>query len=148
MGQSRRLQIRLNPNWEEVTNPKTLTFMRRGRTNNNAFQVSFAISASRKPHLMIPTSTVVTWAEGIGGSVIKVSSGEVRFGEYASATFTWNEFVYCQAWFLTDGVDTVQSTFICDGPPSLIELSEVAEMATRMTFAEVAQSNKRRWWRL
>jgi hypothetical protein len=144
MGGARSLQLQLNANWEEVMwvskFPVYMTYMRKGRTNNNALQVGVAINTSDVRPEINPEKFIVTWVEGIGGEVVKMSSSESGFGKMASATFSARDFAHCQAWFSTDGVDIIQATFICDGPLGADELTEVSEMVRSMNLGEAAPS--------
>jgi hypothetical protein len=141
MGEARSLRLHLNPNWEEVKGVSNVpTYMRKGRTNNNALQVSFAITTSR-PEIN-PEKFIIVWVEDIGGEVGEVSSSESSFGKMASATFSAGDFAHCQAWFSTDGVNIIQATFICDGRPSADELAEVSEMVRSTNLGEAAPSKK------
>jgi hypothetical protein len=148
MGWVRSLQIRLHANWEEIKGAsKTPTYMRKVRANNNAFQVSVAIRTSDVRAEIDPEKFVVAWVKRIGGQVVEVSSSESDFGKMASATFSARDFAHCQAWFSTDGADTIQATFICDRTPSADELAEVSEMVRSMSLGKSAPS-KNRGWRL
>jgi hypothetical protein len=145
MGEARSLRLHLNPNWEEVKGVSNVpTYMRKGRTNNNALQVSFAITTSDARPEINPEKVIVAWVERIGGEVVEVSSSESSFGKMASATFSARDFAHCQAWFSTDGVNIIQATFICDGPPSADELAEVSEMVRSTNLGEAAPSKKHR----
>jgi hypothetical protein len=126
--------------------PPTLTYMRKGRTNNNALQVSVLSNASDVRLDIDPERVIVAWVKRIGGEVVEVSSSELGLGKMASATFSARDFAHCQAWFSTDGADTIQATFICDGAPSVDELAEVSEIVHSMNFGETTPSKKRDWW--
>jgi hypothetical protein len=144
MGEARSLRLHLNPNWEEVKEVSDLpTYMRKGRTNNNALQVSFLTTTSDVHPEFNPEKFIVGWVEYIGGEVVEVWSSESSFGKMASATFCARNFAYCQAWFSTDGTDIIQATFICDGRPGADELAEVSEMVRSTNLGEVAPSKKR-----
>jgi hypothetical protein len=145
MDSARSLQFRLNPNWEEIKEiSETPTYMRKGRTNNNALQVSVLINTSDKRPEIDPERVIVAWVKRIGGKAVEISpsDSESCFGKAASATFSARDFAYCQAWFSTDGADLIQATFICDGSPSADELSEVSEMVRTMNLGEAIPSKK------
>jgi hypothetical protein len=139
MGGERSLQFRLNANWEEIKGASaTPTYMRKGRMNNNALQVSVGINVSDVRPKIDPERVVVAWVDRIGGKAIEVWSSQSGFGKMASATFSARDFAHCQAWFSTDGTDIIQVTFICDGSPSAAELAEVSEMVRSMNLGEAA----------
>jgi hypothetical protein len=147
MGRARSLQLQLNVNWEEIKGvSKTLTYMRKGRTNNNALQISsLSITSDVRPEID-PEEFIVAWVERIGGKVVEVLSSESGLGKMAFATFSARGFAHCQAWFSTDGADTIQATFICDAQPSTDELAEVSEIVRSMNLDEAAPSKKCGWW--
>jgi hypothetical protein len=143
MDTARSLQFRLNPSWEEIEGiSETPTYMRKGRTNNNALQVSVLINTSDICPEIDPERVIVAWVKRIGGKAVEISPSESCFGKAASATFSARDFAYCQAWFSTDGADLIQATFICDGSPSADELSEVSQMVRTMNLGEAIPLKK------
>jgi hypothetical protein len=140
MSSARSLQLRPNANWEQIKGvSETATYMRKGRKNNNALQVSVLINTSDAQPEIDPERVVFAWVKRIGAKATEISSSESSFGKTASATFSAKDFAYCQVWFSTDGADTIQATFICDGPPGSDELMEVSEMVRSMNLGETVQ---------
>jgi hypothetical protein len=120
----------------------TLTYKRKARTNNNALQVSVLSNTSSVRPKVDAEKLIVAWVERSGGKVVEVSSPKSGLSQMASATFPERDFAY-QAWFWTDGADTIQATFICDAPPGADELAGVPEVVSSMHLGEAAPSKKR-----
>jgi hypothetical protein len=129
--------LALNENWELVANASgPPTFMRKGRRNNNALQISKAINKDGKP--LVPEPDVEKIAEAsvarFGGKPTRIFSGVCHFGKFGSAVFAVNNFAHCQIWSITDGVHFLTATFICDSSPAAEELSEVEKMVMSLTL--------------
>jgi hypothetical protein len=146
MSKDRPFHFELDRNWEAITGPRVSTYMRKGRDNNNALQVSFTINTSNVHPQIDPEEVVAAWVEHIGGAVIETSSSCSAFGKTASATFSARDLIYCQAWFSTDDIDTIQATFLCDGQPSDAELAEVSQMVHSMRLGAAEPTKKSGWW--
>jgi len=146
MAEDRHLLIELDGNWEAVAGPKTCSYMRKGRINNNALQVSIAVNNSNARLQIEPEELIVAWVQRIGGSNMRVSPCQSQFGKMVTVTFSAGDFAHCRAWFSTDGMSTIQATFICDGQPSDAELTEVSQMARSMRLAQAKPTKKSGWW--
>ena len=140
----------LNPSWERVDNPSVpFTFMRMGRSNSNALQISFAWNKERK-HLDKNTTVEILASklveDQLNGIPLRKYAGNCRYGKFASIIFSAENFAHCQVWFISNGIHFLAATFICDAPPALEELAEAEAMALSLCFKEPPK--KRRWWPL
>jgi len=129
--------LALSANWELVRDPLQIpAFMRKGRGNNNALQISTSINKDGK--LLVPEPDVEKIAEAsvsrLGGKPTRIFSGVCEFGKFGSAIFAAKDFAHCQLWSITDGIHFLTATFICDALPTAEEMSEVEKMMMSLTL--------------
>jgi hypothetical protein len=138
-----------------VNNPSgPPTFMRKGRLNNNAFQISFAWNEKGKPLSKdIPVEMLARdlVEKQLKGKPLQEFAGDCRYGNFVSVVFSAETFSHCQVWCVTNGIHLIFATFICETPPTPSELNEVEEMALSLHFKESAGKDytprpKRLWW--
>jgi len=129
--------LALNENWELVGNAsQPPAFMRKGRINNNALQISTSINKEEKPLMPEPDVEKIAGASvaRFGGKPTKVFNGVCRFGKFGSSVFAVNNFAHCQIWSITNGVHFLTATFICDSAPTAEEMNEVEQMVMSLTL--------------
>ncbi len=139
------------PNWELVpTGGRIPAYMRKGRTNNNALQVSTLSTHEGQTLELDLAETVAKWTQALGGRVISTVEGDCSFGKYAKAEFEKAGFSHCEVWQLSDGQSVLSVTYICDAPPTVPELEEVRNMAlSAYRFAGASEIVQPRspWWK-
>jgi hypothetical protein len=123
------------------------TLMKKIRQDNNALQISSMQNRQRTklappPDVeRIAATMAAKFAEKIGGNVQETSSGTSRFGRYGSAVFSGSNFPYCQIWSLTDEIDLITATYICDSRPTVEEIEDVRQMVLSLTL--IAEPSKK-----
>jgi len=80
------------------------------------------------------------FAAKIGGIVQEISSGTSTFGRNGSAVFSGSKFPYCQIWSLTNEIDFITATYICDSRPTAEQIEDVRQMALSLTL--IAEAGK------
>jgi hypothetical protein len=113
---------------------------------HNALQISSMQSRQRAklappPDVKrIAATMAAEFAAKIGGTVQEISSGTSKFGRYGSAVFSGSKFPYCQIWSLTNEIDFITATYICDSRPTVEEIEDVRQMALSLTL--IAEAGK------
>ena len=140
-----RPQLSVNPNWELMEGDDYVvpTFMRKGRSANNVFQISAALNVEEKDLSggADLETLAARWVESLDGKSVEQSKGRCDFGEFASAVFTAHEFPYCQLWCISDNTHLLFVTFICEVPPTPEEQKEVEAMALSLTLSDRTQGS-------
>lgn len=140
----------VHKDWSPIHNPGGVwTLMKKNRQDNNCLQIS-SMRNRERTRLMPPpdvkrvaTTMAAKFAEKIGGNVHETSSGKSDFGRYGSAVFSAPKFPYCQIWSLTDEIDLITATYICDSRPTTEEMEDVRQMVLSLTL--VAEPSKELW---
>jgi hypothetical protein len=133
--------LAIHKDWETVENPGgPWTLMKRVRQDNNAVQISWMQNPKRTRLIPAPDVRYVAanmaekLAEKVGGKVAAISTGASQFGRYGTAAFAAQNFPYCQIWSLTDEIDFITVTYICDAQPTKEEIENVREMVLSLTL--------------
>lgn len=133
--------LAIHEDWGPIQNPGGVwTLMKKIRQDNNALQISSMqnrqqIKLAPPPDVeRIAATMAAKLAEKIGGNVHRTSSGPSRFGRYGCAVFSGARFPYCQIWSLTDGIDFITATYICDSRPAEEEIEDVRQMVLSLTL--------------
>lgn len=134
-------QLALHKDWDTIQNPSgPWTLMKKNRQDHNAIQISSMQNQERtrlnpKPDVE-HVATVMAGKLGakIDGNLRETSSGTSKFGRYGTAVFSGPKFPYCQIWALTDEIDFITATYICDAQPALQEIEDVREMVLSLTL--------------
>jgi hypothetical protein len=74
------------------------------------------------------------FAAELEGTVHETSSGTATFGRYGTACFSSPKFPYCQIWSLTNEIDLITATYICDFQPAPPEIEDVRQMVLSLTL--------------
>ena len=142
-----RLDMEVNSSWEKIEGVSSIpTFMRKGRGDENALQISWISIPKDKPVQMDVEEFAIEWAKSIGGVVQRTSNGAARYGKFGSAIFKAKEYPYCQVWMVSDGANFLSATFVCSHFPTNIELVEVQEMVLSLR-PDSPTPIKKRWWK-
>jgi hypothetical protein len=122
--------------------------MKKIRQDNNALQIS-SMQSRERTRLMpepdverVATTMAAKFAGKIEGNVHETSSGTSKFGRYGTAVFSAPKFPYCQIWSLTDEIDFITATYICDTRPTAEEIEDVRQMVLSLTL--IAEPSKNR----
>jgi hypothetical protein len=117
----------LPKNWEEVPGGGASTYMRKGRTNTNALQISLTSWNAKDNVKLDPPQFLAKWLDSINAQhVVPMESYEPE--RMATARFTGFEQPYCRAWTIVEETDLISATFICDAVPTVGEVEEVENM--------------------
>jgi hypothetical protein len=137
-----------------VDHPGVPTFMRKRRSNNNAFQISSAWNMDGQDlisKIRLEALAKELVVHRLQGTPLREFSGDCGYGKFASVVFSAESFSHCQVWFVSNGVHFISATFICDGPPTLEELNEAEGMALSLHFKSSSGkdsiSKASAWWR-
>jgi hypothetical protein len=133
--------IVLHKDWSTIHNPGGVwTLMKKNRQDNNALQISSMQSRARTRLIPVPdvhrlaTTLAAKFAEKIEGNVDETWSGTSKFGRYGTAVFSGVKFPYCQIWSLTDEIDFITATYICDTQPGPEEIEDIRQMVLSLTL--------------
>ncbi|HEX3939778.1 MAG TPA: hypothetical protein VHX43_19935 [Xanthobacteraceae bacterium] len=133
--------LAMHKNWSPIQNTgEVWTLMKKIRQDNNALQISSMHNGERTRLMPAPdvehvaSTMAAKLAEEIGGKVDEISSGTGRFGRYGTAVFSAAKFPYCQIWSLTNEIDFITATYICDIRPSLEEIEDVRQMVLSLNL--------------
>ena len=132
---SNRLRVTLPPQWRDYshTNPDgPPTYGREDNHQQNVLQMSWAwYAGGKEPH---PSDEALielasgAFAEVEGFRLISTASGPCKIGRFGTAVSRSSEFPRLQAWHLSNGLDFVMVTYICEVDPTETEMSEVQEI--------------------
>lgn len=146
-----RLKIELPTTWAQQDNPNgPTTFARQESTS--AFQVSWAEYRGGKPLLQITADSLKQMATDFGrkngfGEMTEASGGVCRFGNFGTAVFRSGEHPRIQVWFISDGLDHIMATHICDREPESSEVAEVQQIASSLALgSEQPAKSKWKFW--
>jgi hypothetical protein len=133
-----RLKIELFQNWKQQQNLNgPATFRRQGSTS--AFQVSWAEYRGKQQLQKVGVDELLQMVISFGqeqksGDLVESWGGSCRFGIFGTAVFRSKKFPYHQFWFVTDGIDYIMATHICDREPEPGEVSEVQQIASSLAL--------------
>jgi hypothetical protein len=142
--------LAIHKDWSPIHNPGGVwTLMKKIRQDNNALQISSMQSRERTRLMPAPdvewvaTTMAAKFAGTMEGNMHETSSGTCKFGRYGAAVFSAPKFPYCQIWSLTDEIDFITATYICDTLPAQEEIEDVRQMVLSLTL--IAEPSKNSW---
>jgi hypothetical protein len=131
----------MHKDWSPVPIPGGVwTLMKKVRQDNNALQISSMQNPERtkltpEPDVkQVAAIMAADLAGKIEGNVHEISSGTSKFGRYGTAVFSGPKFPYCQFWSLTNEIDFITATYICDIRPTPEEIEDVRQMVLSLTL--------------
>lgn len=135
---AKQLEIRLLPNWADVSgeNPGgPATYARTNSKGSGALQVSLAAEyrGGRVPN---PSQQdLIRLAQGYGesqqaGSLVSAASGDCQLGTYGTAVFRSAANPHLQLWLLSNGRDFVLATHVCVVEPETAECTEAQQIVS------------------
>jgi hypothetical protein len=140
-------RLAMHKDWSPIHNPgEVWTLMKKIRQDNNALQISSMQNRERtrlipEPDVERVAATMATeFAGKIEGNVRETSSGTSKFGRYGTAISSAPKFPYCQIWSLTNEIDFITATYICDARPAPEEIEDVRQMVLSLTL--IAEPSK------
>jgi hypothetical protein len=139
----KRLQVTLPDNWVDhsADNPDgPPTFMRVGSERNSALQVSYAwYKGGKEPR---PTDANLislssrAFEKVAGYKLISTDSGGCTIGRFGTAVGRCDQFARLQAWHLSDGLNFVMVTHICEADPTEAEVAEAQQIVEQLVIAD------------
>jgi len=136
---TRRIDLTLSPNWEEVQGMAAVQrLLRRDRANRNAVEISMTWNQSGKrlnprPD---PAGLAATLAANRGATVKDRSEGTCRAGRYGRVVLSLPNLAHGEAWILTDDVHMFLATYTCEVAPTPEEVREVTDMVMSVHWSE------------
>lgn len=141
-------QLAMHKDWSPIHNPGDVwTLMKKSRQDNNALQISSMQKPTRtrlmpKPDVEQVAATMAAKLAGeIAGNVQEISSGTSKFGRYGTAVFSGREFPHGQIWSLTNEIDFITASYICDTRPTPEEIEDLRQMVLSLIL--VAEPKER-----
>jgi hypothetical protein len=141
------LHLTVHKDWSSIQTGSVWTLMKRSRQDNNALQISSMQNRERtklkpEPDVERVASTVAEKLAGkIEGNVHETSSGTSKFGRYGTVVFSGVKFPYCQIWSLTNEIDLITATYICDTRRTSQEIEDVRQMVLSVTLIAEPRKN-------
>jgi hypothetical protein len=134
-GVSKRLQVRLLPNWAQADNPDGpgATFCRTDSDESGSLQVSLYAEYTSGTVPNPSPDDLIELAQGHGqrhdvGELVGTDSGACDLGTFGTAMFRSAEWPRTQLWYLSNGRDFVLATHICAVEPEAAEVSEAQQI--------------------
>ena len=138
---AKRVRVRLLPEWADYshTNPGgPPAYYRRGNDQANALQISWAwYTGGKEPRpsdetLIELASHALARVEGF--KLRSTACGSCTIGRFGTAVSLSTEFPRLQSWYLSNGLDFVIVTYICEVKPTETEITEVQQIVEALAI--------------
>lgn len=132
------IKVTLPEGWIDETRRMgkgVLTYVRKLSETPGALQMSL-LAVQQGGDEPRPSVEDLTKIAMNGGKLIECSKGPCSMGTYGSVVFVSQDASRTQIWWISNGLDSVTVTHICNATPDPVEMFEADKIATTVEIAE------------